>query len=258
MWSCSKLRHLTLWHNTVAADALALSWPADLEEIGLPLAAATTIAAHFGNVPEPEPEPDEPERGPDEPELGLGEPESEPEQDATPEPALETPSGPMAEFDEAAVQAWLGSVPGLTAAQRAAAAGMMAEDEYEGAELVGCTAKTLRRRLKGSAAEEAVPLLLAARDVRLAAELVQEVPAAAAPSCQICMEPYSQAGAVVPRMLVSCGHDFCEGCLDRMLRPLPAQKGRKRLPCPACRVECAVKGGRAAELPIVYIALQGR
>ena len=27
--------------------------------------------------------------------------------------------------------------------------------------------------------------------------------------------------------------------------------------CPACRKECFVKGGRAAELPIVYVALQG-
>ena len=55
---------------------------------------------------------------------------------------------------------------------------------------------------------------------------------------------------------MTCGHCFCEACLDTMLRPLPAQKGRKRLPCPTCRKECAVKGGRAAELPIVY-ALQG-
>ena len=37
------------------------------------------------------------------------------------------------------------------------------------------------------------------------------------PSCAICMEPYSAAGGVVPRML-ECGHDFCEACLDRMLR----------------------------------------
>jgi hypothetical protein len=42
-----------------------------------------------------------------------------------------------------------------------------------------------------------------------------------------------------------------------MSRPLPAKKGRKWLLCPSCRTECAVKGGRAAELPIVYLALQG-
>ena len=42
-----------------------------------------------------------------------------------------------------------------------------------------------------------------------------------------------------------------------MSRPLVAKKGRKRLLCPTCRTECAVKGGRAAGLPIVYLALRG-
>ena len=44
----------------------------------------------------------------------------------------------------------------------------MAADEYDGTELVAATAKNLRRLLKGTAAEEAVPLLLAARDGHLA------------------------------------------------------------------------------------------
>jgi hypothetical protein len=37
-----------------------------------------------------------------------------------------------------------------------------------------------------------------------------------------------------------------------MLEPLMAKKGRKWLECPTCQTECAVTGGRAAELPIVY------
>jgi hypothetical protein len=75
----------------------------------------------------------------------------------------------MAEFDEAAVLAWLATVPGLTAAQRATVAEMMAEDEYNGPQLAGVTAKALGRLLKGTAAEATVPLLVAARDGHLAA-----------------------------------------------------------------------------------------
>ena len=147
-------------------------------------------------MPVPEPEP-EPEPVPDEPE---------------PEP--DPPSGPMAAFDEAAVLAWLGTVPGLTAAQRAAAAQIMAEDEYEGAELASVKPKTLLRLLKGSDAEAAVPALLAARDAHLAAEAAEAEaeaeaaaaaepepaaaePAAAAPGCQICFEAY---GSVRPSL----------------------------------------------------------
>ena len=135
----------------------------------------------------------------------------------------------------------------------------MAEDEYDGPLLIAATVKTLRRLLKGTEAEGAVPLLLAARDAQLAREqqrqvrqdevayaaaaeaataesasaAAAEVAAAqaaaevAAPSCQICFEPYG--GAVVPRMLVACGHTFCEACLSKMLRcagrPLPQFTG---------------------------------
>jgi hypothetical protein len=165
----------------------------------------------------------------------------------------------MAEFNEAAVLAWLAAVPGMTAAQRAAALERVAEEEYDGKELAAAKPKRLLKLLKGSEAEEAVPLLLAARDALLEAEAAAHAtaePARAAiaerPSCSICMEPYSAAGGVVPRMLVACGHSFCEACLDMMLRPRPAKKGRKRLECPTCRTECAVKGGRASELPTNY------
>jgi hypothetical protein len=75
----------------------------------------------------------------------------------------------MADFDEAAVLAWLATVPRLMAEQRAATVECMAEDEYDGAELIAATTKNLRRLLKGTEAEGAVPLLLAARDEHLAA-----------------------------------------------------------------------------------------
>ena len=71
----------------------------------------------------------------------------------------------MAEFGEAEVQRWLGTVDGLTAEQLHRVRAKLAEEEYDGEELVGATSpKTFRRLRRGTGAEEAVPLLLAARD----------------------------------------------------------------------------------------------
>ena len=43
--------------------------------------------------------------------------------------------------------------------------------------------------------------------------------------------------AVVPRVLVTCGHTFCAGCLDTMLEPPRMRNGGcKKLECPTCRV----------------------
>ena len=179
------------------ADALALSRAADLGEVGITGPAASAITAFFGNLdgeqnvelkalPQPVPE--------------LPVPVPEPERDE-PKPEPEAPRGPMAEFDEAAVLVWLSRVPGLTAAQLADVNDIMVDAEYEGAELVSFTAKSLRRLLKGTAAEEVVPLLLAARDGHLATEVVEPEPAAAkpaaVPSCQICFEAY---GSVRPSL----------------------------------------------------------
>jgi hypothetical protein len=212
-------------------EALMISTPADLEEISLPVAAAAAIVAAAAAEAEPGPEVQEPEL---EPELELEpEPELVPKKDSELEKETEPILGmlvsvPMVDFDEAKVQCWLAAVPGLTEEQKAIVAGMMEEEEYDGSDLVHATTKTLRRRLKDSDGETAVPLLLAARDAHLtvaAAAAVEVVSAAAvgaaieeaaAPSCQICLEPYGEG--VVPRMLVACGHSFCEDCLATMLR----------------------------------------
>jgi hypothetical protein len=156
------------------------------------------------------------------PEPGQPAPELEEPQPEVLEPQPPPPPGPMAEFDEAAVLAGVAAVPALTAAQRAAALERMEEDEYDGTELAVAKAKSLLRLLRGTAAAAAVPRLLAARDAHLEAEealaAADPEPAAAEwPSCAICMEAYSAAGGFVPRVL-PCGHDFCEACLDRILR----------------------------------------
>ena len=106
------------------ADTLALSTVSDLEEVGITGAAAVSIAGCFGNLGDDENLEQEPAQ----------EPLAEPERD---EPELEPPSGLMASFDEAAVLAWLATVPGLTAAPLSAVNGIVAGScEYEGAELV--------------------------------------------------------------------------------------------------------------------------
>ena len=86
----------------------------------MPPAAAAAIAGYFGKVTA---------SGSVEPHLQ--EPELEPQPELE-EPQPEVPPGPMAKFDEAAVLAWLATVPGLTAVQRTAAAERMEEDEYDG------------------------------------------------------------------------------------------------------------------------------
>ena len=93
------------------------------------------------------------------------EPHAEIETELQAEPEEEPLAGPMAEFGEAEVQRWLGTVDGLTAEQLQRVRAKLAEEEYDGEELVNETSpKTFRRLLRGTGAEEAVPLLLAARD----------------------------------------------------------------------------------------------
>ena len=110
------------------ADALSVSRVVDLPwggMVGITGPTVSAIAGFFGNLDEEENAQLEalPQPLPLPAPLPAPLPETEPE----PEPEPEPPSGPMAKFDEAAVLAWLGTVPGLRAAQRAAAAQIMAE-----------------------------------------------------------------------------------------------------------------------------------
>ena len=44
--------------------------------------------------------------------------------------------------------------------------------------------------------------------------------------CPVCFEQYA-APDTLPRMLINCGHTFCEPCLRKMLAPLLAAEGAK-------------------------------
>jgi hypothetical protein len=93
------------------------------------------------------------------------EPHAEIETELQAEPEEESLAGPMAEFGEAEVQRWLGTVDGLTANQLQRVRAKLVEEKYDGEELVNETnTKTFRRLLRGTGVEEAAPLLLAARD----------------------------------------------------------------------------------------------
>ena len=67
------------------------------------------------------------------------------------------------------------------------------------------------------------------------------------------MDDYGDV-AVVPWLLVICGHTFRGGCLDTVLEPLRMRNGGKRLECPTCRVQCRAWVWRPS-LPKNFVAI---
>jgi hypothetical protein len=56
-------------------------------------------------------------------------------------------------------------------------------------------------------------------------------------------------GPTTPRMLITCGHTICEGCLGDLLA-----RGAGSVDCPTCRKPCPVAAPDA--LPINYALLR--
>jgi ankyrin repeat protein len=69
--------------------------------------------------------------------------------------------------------------------------------------------------------------------------------------CPLCMELYcdDEAGMRVPRMLTSCGHTVCHGCIANMLTRVLAEGNAKPYKCPTCSKVTKVSKGKAASLP---------
>ena len=64
--------------------------------------------------------------------------------------------------------------------------------------------------------------------------------------CGICLERFDPPLGT-PRIL-SCGHTYCEGCLQSLLTPLVGAAGHKELSCPTCRKPTKVPQGQANKL----------
>ena len=71
--------------------------------------------------------------------------------------------------------------------------------------------------------------------------------------CGICLERFDPP-LRTPRIL-SCGHTYCEGCLQSLLTPLVGVVGHKELPCPTCRKLTKVPQGQASQLGKNYTAI---
>ena len=69
--------------------------------------------------------------------------------------------------------------------------------------------------------------------------------------CPLCMELYSddEPGLRVPRMLISCGHTVCHGCITNMLTRVLAEGNAKPYKCPTCSKVTKVAKGKAGSLP---------
>jgi hypothetical protein len=137
------------------------------------------------------------------------------------------PSGPMAAFNNVAVLAWLGTVPGMTSAQRAATAEEMVKDEYDGYHLVSATTKTLRRLLKGTEVEGAVPLLLAARNDHLAVQVAETAAAATAEAAAAAtaVAEAEQRAAAEAGLLAPPDEFVCAISQQLMVDPVTADDG---------------------------------
>ena len=200
-------------------------------------------------VPEPEPELEAAEVA--EPELELDLPELEPREPEVEEPmlVLRGQAGSTGATEEEGVQALLAAKKLEKYTEAMAEQGYSFVDDLLEADAddIAKLAKDIQMKKP-----EAKRFLKVVAAIKSAAE-TSGGPDGGAPSCPICFELFGDG--IVPRILVGCGHTFCECCMDKMLRPLPARGGRKVLGCPTCRKECNVPRGRAAELPINFMTL---
>ena len=237
-------RHRALLdENEFELDSLQISTAADLEEIDLPPAAAAAIVAHFKSAPESEPELSASARQlaaltavpmaewSEEQVLAWAElVELEPGTRAALRTAFEddgdTDGEELVILTAKRLQKMLKKA-GLAGDAEVAAEAVLALRDSLLELAAAAAAPSLHAHLSAGqneqrhtaeAAATTAAAVEAAKTIAVAEAVVeaQEAAAKAAASCQICFEPYG--GGVVPRILVACGHTFCEECLPHLLR----------------------------------------
>ena len=133
-------------------------------------------------------------------------------------------------------------------------------DVDDGEELLLLPPKTLQKKLAKHGALDAEALakqVIQQRDALLLPG--DSAPKAASPKselsdileCPLCMELFcdDEPGLRVPRILTSCGHTVCHGCIANMLTRVLAEGNAKPYKCPTCSKVTKVSKGKAGSLP---------
>jgi hypothetical protein len=207
---------------------------------------------------EPEPEPEADSKAHVEPEVEV-EPEPEPELDERTQRLRALTDIGVQQWSAAQVLEWVALAdlpPESVSVVRTALESMDVDD---GDELLHLRAKTLQKKLAKHGALDAEVLaqqVIGQRDALLPSR--DSAPESASPKselsdileCPLCMELFcdDEAGLRVPRILTSCGHTVCHGCIANMLTRVLAEGNAKPYKCPTCSKVTKVARGRAANL----------
>ena len=134
--------------------------------------------------------------------------------------------------------------------------------EIDGDELLDLRLIILAKMLAKNGADDATGLaqrvisqrdtLLPDRNVETASAITHPVTEASEdPECPFCMEIYvdDEEGMLAPRVLTTCGHTACNGCLADLLTRVNAVGNSKPLLCPSCYRVTKVSMGQTSRLP---------
>jgi hypothetical protein len=66
-------------------------------------------------------------------------------------------------------------------------------------------------------------------------------------ACSICEDPFTSPGVMTPK-IITCGHTFCQGCIDKLRPPVT---------CPTCRQNVVLPAGGASNLTTNFFAILG-